>query len=81
MPDNYKQKWCGCELKEDTDDPECIDSSEECEECEVYKKYWDDFEKEKAKSEAEWNKKPSITSIINGELGSTAKSQQIRRNE
>ena len=52
MSDNYKQEWCGCELKEDTHDPECIDSSQDCEECEVYKKYWADFKKEKEEFEA-----------------------------
>jgi len=30
MSDNYKIEWCWCELKEDTDNPECEDSSIDC---------------------------------------------------
>jgi len=52
MSDNYKVEWCGCELKEDTHDPECEDSSIDCEECHVYKEYWAAFEKEKEEFEA-----------------------------
>ena len=70
MGDNYKQKWCGCELKEESDDPECINDGQDCEECEVYKKYWGDFEKEKAEFEVTQNERIAKiqASIINGEL-------------
>ena len=61
MTSDYKQEWIGCELLEETDDPECQHPELECDECPVCIKDREDFEAEKAQLEAEWlTKHPSL---------------------
>jgi len=66
---NFKREWCGCDLKEGTNDPECTHYELDCKDCPVYIKSEEEWARDKAFWDEEVKKRYPNASIINKEGG------------